>query len=69
MAKAYVCDACGITMKDPYEAKMRQFYVGVELDYGVAFPLNVKTIKQKVHLCADCYHALHEIARTQEDTK
>lgn len=62
MAKAYVCDACGITMTDPYEAKMREFYVGVEFDYGHAFPCNVKTCKHKVHLCDECYHALHELA-------
>lgn len=62
MAKAYVCDACGITMTNPYEAKMREFYVGVEFDCGHAFPCNVKTCKSKVHLCDDCYHALHEIA-------
>ena len=62
MAKVYVCDACGVTMKDPYEVKMREFFVGMEFDYGQAFPCNVKTCKQKVHLCDNCYHALREIA-------
>ena len=37
MAKAYVCDACGVTMTDPYEAKMREFYVGTDFDYFGAF--------------------------------
>ena len=63
MAKAYICDACGITMENPYEAKMREFYVGVEFDYGHAFPCNVKTRKFKVHLCDECYHSLNELAR------
>ena len=66
MAKAYVCDACGQTMTDPYEAKMREFYVGVGFDYNMTFPLNVKTPKQKVHLCDGCYHSLKTIAERKE---
>ena len=65
MAKAYVCDACGMTMTNPYEAKMRQFYVGVEFDYGTTFPCNVKTRKSKVHLCDECYRALKTIAESR----
>ncbi len=61
MAKAYVCDACGVTMANPYEEKMREFYVGVGYDYH-AYKVNVKTAKQKVHLCDECYHALYKIA-------
>jgi len=64
--KAYVCDACGITMTDPHEARMREFYVGVEFDYGHAFPKPVK-VKKKVHLCDECYHSLNEIAKNKED--
>ena len=63
--KAYVCDACGKTMKDPYEAKMREFYVGMTIDYGHAFPCKVKTCKAKVHLCEDCYRALCEIGKAK----
>lgn len=62
MAKAYVCDACGITMTDPYEAKMKEFYVAGVPDYGTIVPSDTK-IKKKVHLCDECYHALHEIAK------
>ena len=67
MAKAYACDACGTTMTDPYEAKMREFYVGAEFECGMAFPCNVKTFKSKVHLCGKCYHALKTIARKVAD--
>ena len=63
MAKAYVCDACGATMANPYEANMREFYVGITYGYGMAHTRNVRTPKRKVHLCDDCYHALHEIAK------
>lgn len=59
MAKAYVCDACGLTMTDPHEENMREFYVGLDFD-GLLCPAKRKV---KVHLCDECYHALHEIAK------
>ena len=65
MAKAYTCDACGTTITNPYEAKMREFYVGVKFDYGTAFPWNVKTPKSKVHLCEECYRSLKTSARNR----
>lgn len=61
MAKAYVCDACGITIKDPHEAKMKEFYVGCHSELCGVFPSFDKR-RVKVHLCDDCYHALCEIA-------
>lgn len=62
MAKCYVCDACGITIEDPYEAKMKEFYIGCDFEiYGV-FPAP-RRVKKKVHLCDECYHSLHEIAK------
>ena len=62
MAKAYVCDACGFTIENPHRAKMREFYIGMDIDFGVASPCPRKR-KIKVHLCDECYHALHEIAK------
>lgn len=67
MAKAYVCDACGATMTDPYEAQMREFYVGVMYELNFAFPHNVKTRKCKVHLCSECYHNLDKLAKEGAD--
>lgn len=66
MAVAYVCDACGVTMTDPYEAVMREFYVGTVYDFGHFFPRNSKTPKHTVHLCADCYHGLRTVAERKE---
>lgn len=65
MAKAYVCDACGRTMQNPHEAKMKKFYMGTTYEFGGAFfcPVSQKT---KVHLCDDCYHALREIAEKKK---
>ena len=39
---------------------------GTTFEQGMAFPHNVKTFKHKVHLCDDCYHALHEIAKGRD---
>lgn len=70
MAKAYVCDACEITIIDPYEVKMKEFYVGCTYEFGSVFPCNA-TRRTRVHLCDDCYQALCEIAekknRSAED--
>lgn len=60
MAKAYVCDACSVTMENPYRENMREFYIGV--DYADGLPVRTKR-KVKVHLCEECYHALHVIAK------
>ena len=71
MAEAYVCGACGVTMKNPYEVKMREFYVGVRYDFH-SYEVNVRTPKQKVHLCDECYLALRAIAariRRKDDGK
>ena len=61
MAKVYVCDACGITIENPYEAKMKEFYVGCSFELCGVLPSFDKR-RVKVHLCDDCYHALCEIA-------
>lgn len=62
MAKAYVCDAYGIATTNPYEAKMKELYVGMEIGLDVVLPSPRKR-KIRVHLCDECYHALHEIAK------
>ena len=64
MAKAYVCDACGITISNPYEVKMKEFYVGCSFEYHNVFPSFDKR-RINVHLCDDCYHALCEIAENK----
>lgn len=70
MAKAYICDACGITMTVPYEAKMKEFYIGCSFELNGVFPSFNKR-RVKVHLCDDCYHALHLMAKEKgaEDGK
>lgn len=66
MAKAYVCDACGLTIKDPYRVKMKEFYVGMDICLDIALPRPSKR-RVQVELCDECYHALHEIAKEKAD--
>ena len=59
--KVYQCDACKKTITDPYEEKMKEFYVGCHFEYEGVFPENSKR-KVKVHLCDNCFIGLHIIA-------
>ena len=63
--KIYKCDACGKAIENPYEANMREFYVGVTSDASGIFPVNAKR-KTKVHLCEECYSGLCKIAQKTE---
>ena len=66
MATAYICDACGETMTDPYKAKMKEFYIGCSYEWYDVFPVN-STRKVKVQLCHECYEGLHMIAMKVKD--
>lgn len=59
--KVYQCDACGITIKDPYEAKMKEFSVVLDDDFKGTFLVTCKS-RVKIHLCEECYRGLHIIA-------
>ena len=67
MAEAYVCDACGITITDPYNVKMKEFYIGWTSDSVVGLFSFKDKRRTKVHLCDDCYHALCEIAEKKKE--
>lgn len=64
--KTYICDSCGEIIDDPYKVKMKEFYVGMDIDYGIATPLKRKRIS-KVHLCDDCFSSLYEIAARKKE--
>lgn len=59
--KTYLCDSCGRVMSNPYREHMREFYLGCDFDFGVAFPINSKR-RKKIHLCKNCYKGLYYIA-------
>lgn len=60
MAMAYVCDACGVTITDPYYARMKMFY----RSRGVGI-----SRKEKIHLCSACYSGLCKIAEEKMNSE
>lgn len=60
--RIYQCDSCNKVISDPYTAKMKEFYLGVDTDYfsGIAIPVESKR-KVKIHLCDECYKGLNLI--------
>lgn len=61
MATIYKCDACGVAMDDPYNANMREFYVGMPFDLEGTFSC-FATRTQVVDLCEECFRGLRLIA-------
>ena len=65
MAKAYICDACGAVIDNPNSQKMKEFVLNASYEYGTV--LGSPAIKTKeIHLCDDCFHALHLIAEKEK---
>lgn len=62
MSKVYKCDCCERIIEDPFETKMKEFYIGCEFDMSGAWPVNC-TKKTRVHLCDDCYKGLGELVK------
>lgn len=57
MSKVYKCDSCGRMIDDPYEERVREFYIG--LDYHSISDPSVREFN--MHLCKRCYRGLSEI--------
>lgn len=64
--RIYECDACGETIENPYAVKMKEFYVGVDLDEFGGTPARRKA-KRKVHLCQECFEGLYLLARKKQE--
>lgn len=63
--RVYQCDSCNKVIQDPYIVKMKEFYVGIDMEYFTRFEIPVE-IKRKIQLCDDCYKGLHLIAEKKE---
>lgn len=59
--KTYICDSCERVISDPFEMKMKEFYVRCSFEVNGVLYCNSKR-KVKIHLCGDCYKGLHLIA-------
>lgn len=62
--KAFVCDACGKTIINPYQQYVKQFYVSRftkkngDPKYCIC--------RKKIHLCDDCFRGLYLISEKEE---
>ncbi len=61
--RIYPCDSCYKIIENPYIVKMKEFYVGIDIEYftRIETPIERKR-KIKIQLCDDCYKGLHLIA-------
>ena len=60
--KQYVCDICGHTINNPYEARMREFFMSPDLNSRstVLTWTPIRSIKRKAHICGDCRKLIAE---------
>lgn len=60
--RVYQCDSCYKIIENPYIVKMKEFYVGIDIEYftRITTPIERKR-KIKIQLCDDCYKGLHLI--------
>lgn len=65
--RIYQCDSCYKIIENPYIVKMKEFYVGIDIEYfsQIGIPIESKR-KIKIHLCDDCYKGLRVIAEKKE---
>ena len=50
--KGYICDICEKFVDDPFKVHMREFVMTIDWGDGTANP---SKIRNKVHMCGDCY--------------
>lgn len=65
--RIYQCDSCYKIIENPYIVKMKEFYVGIDIEYftRIGTPIERKR-KIKIQLCDDRYKGLHLIAEKKE---
>ena len=66
--KAYVCDACKKTIKNPHDVKMKEYYFKPVTGRLKTLYLNA-TRKVKRHICDVCYSGLQKIAMTTTEVE
>ncbi len=60
--KAYICDICGLPIKEPYSARMREFCFTVSNCDIYQVPEKTKR-KEKIQLCNNCFEGFKAIAK------
>ena len=64
--KIYKCDSCGVTIDNPYTAKMKEFCLACDYNEHGVIPIKWKK-KVKIHLCEHCYIGLYVIVKRKEE--
>lgn len=60
--KVYQCDCCNKVISDPYKVNMKQFYVGIDIEYFTRIKTPIKRKRKiKIQLCDECYKGLNLI--------
>ena len=60
--RVYQCDSCNKVISNPHNVKMKEFYVGIDIEYFARIETIERKRKIKIQLCDDCYKGLHLIA-------
>ena len=68
--KVYQCDCCNKVITDPYTVKMKEFYVGIDIEFFSQIGIHIESKRKiKIQLCDDCFKGLHVIAEKKEREK
>lgn len=68
MAQKYICDSCGKVIDDPYDVRMREFFIDAEYDLSQWWYRPVKH-KCRIHLCDGCFKGLNKLADKKKGEK
>lgn len=61
--RVYQCDSCNKVITNPHSVKMKEFYVGIDIEYFSQIGIPIKSKRKiKIQLCDECYKGLHLIA-------
>lgn len=68
--RVYQCDSCNNIISNPHTVKMKEFYVGIDIEYftRITTPIERKR-KIKIQLCDDCYKGLHLIGELVQEKR
>lgn len=60
--RIYQCDSCKKAIEDPYIVKMKEFHVGIDIEYFSQIEIPIENKRRvKIHLCDECYKSLNLI--------
>lgn len=68
--RVYQCDSCNKVISNPHKVKMKEFYVGIDMEYFTRIQIPIESKRKiKIQLCDDCFKGLHVIAEKKEREK